>query len=326
MKDNFARIRDFLQERLGKDEKRIEMHRGHDLVIRLRGAKADFSLFEMKISFECLDCREKWDQYLYSSKDHVMRTYGSINRFFSKLDKRSKFVNYVKSGVYKIIKSVNEITDEELNVLNNHDSVVYCSKCGKEIAKEKWRYHKEAGGYECSECVNVKKEGFNKRKKKPKIGKLLTKYKEKEAENVEVGIYPQQITKKEIDCEECKNLSPKEFCNIYDCYPFNNKIPVEEYCNEFALDWDKTVKRREVNEKKWDEIYWEGKYEEKFNQWAKESLCPFYLKCKDVDSTHNQIIPIDCRDFYEECEKFSDYHEQEKKLEEWRRKYGKRKL
>ena len=63
MKDNFDIIREFFQERLGKDEKKVEEHRGHDLMIRLSIKKVDPS-FKMNISFECLDCREIWDQSL----------------------------------------------------------------------------------------------------------------------------------------------------------------------------------------------------------------------------------------------------------------------
>ena len=66
---------------------------------------------------------------------------------------------------------------------------------------------------------------------------LLNKYKEEKIEYIEDKGYFSLKPKKMIWCEICKNFdSKKRFCNTYDCYPLEHKIPVEEYYNEFTLD------------------------------------------------------------------------------------------
>ncbi|HDZ18180.1 hypothetical protein LCGC14_0659980 [marine sediment metagenome] len=69
------------------------------------------------------------------------------------------------------------------------------------------------------------------------------------------------LNKYNENCYICKNFEPKkEFCSTYDCYPFNHKTPVEEYCKEFTLDKIKEVERRKEIEQlsTWNELKWLG--------------------------------------------------------------------
>jgi len=88
---------------------------------------------------------------------------------------------------------------------------------------------------------------------KKNIKELLNNYNEKEVEH--------------IDCDICKNFeSKKEFCNIYDCYPFKHEVPVEEYCTEFTLDKIKEaeVRKNIKNMLIWNELKWLGIEQSKF--------------------------------------------------------------
>ena len=69
------------------------------------------------------------------------------------------------------------------------------------------------------------------------------------------------LNKYSENCYICKNFEPeKEFCNTYDCNPFNHKTPVEEYCKEFTLDKIKETERRKDIEQlsTWNELKWLG--------------------------------------------------------------------
>ncbi len=72
------------------------------------------------------------------------------------------------------------------------------------------------------------------------------------------------------------------------------------------LDEVKEAKRKEVSKKLWDDFFWEGKYEEKFYQWARDQLCPFYVKRWNVDSAHIRAIPIHCRAVFEDCKRYKE--------------------
>ncbi|MBY8992711.1 MAG: hypothetical protein KGD58_18350 [Candidatus Lokiarchaeota archaeon] len=205
MKDNFDAIRGFFRERLGKDEKKIEKHRGHDLIIKLAISEVKPS-FKMNILFECVDCKVIWDHTIYSNKHAIMGIYGTVDWFFSKLDENSRFLNNVSSGVYKIIKSLND-ADRTLK------------KASKRRTEQM----------------------YFRRREKPNIQELLNKYDKEESRIFrDEGYIPETI-----ECEICKNFdSKKQFCNIYDCYPFDYEIPVEDYCIEFFLDRNKEEERK----------------------------------------------------------------------------------
>ena len=84
----------------------------------------------------------------------------------------------------------------------------------------------------------ARSKGLNTKRKNThhqKINGLLNKYKENVEHIEDKGHFPLK-PEKVIWCEDCKNFDSKGFCNIYNCYPLDYMIPVEEYCNEFTLD------------------------------------------------------------------------------------------
>ncbi|MFX0137509.1 MAG: HNH endonuclease [Candidatus Hodarchaeota archaeon] len=102
--------------------------------------------------------------------------------------------------------------------------------------------------------------------KRKNIKELLDQYKD---HNEKIGYFPSKPMQ-EVYCEICKNFdSKKQFCISYDSYPFDDVIPPEEYCNEFIIDEVKYAKELEANKRKWEEIFWDGQYEEKSDQWIK---------------------------------------------------------
>lgn len=127
--------------------------------------------------------------------------------------------------------------------------------------------------------------------KRKNIKELLDKDKD---HNETIEYYPLE-PKEEVDCKVCKNFDPKkQFCNTYDCYPIDNEIPPEEYCKEFMLDEAKEAKQGEASKRLWDYIVWEGKYEEKLNQWIEGVDLTISLHIKNEVWRRDQGSCVEC--------------------------------
>jgi hypothetical protein len=127
--------------------------------------------------------------------------------------------------------------------------------------------------------------------KKKSIKGLLDKYKD-HSDNK--GYYP-LTSKEEVYCEICKNFdSKKQFCNAYDSYPFGDVIPPEEYCNEFIIDKAKLEKKQEADKRKWNQVFWEGKYEEKSNHWIEGVDISISLHVKNEVWKRDQGRCVEC--------------------------------
>ncbi len=234
--ENIQKIKVFLSHEFGTRErtfKRIKVHFEHNLIIKNFLPRKEEDSFMMIVYIKCLTCNRKiWNSTIR----------GKIKYLSSISNKVINFQNDLQQNEKMIKKKAKEYQDKELEKIEK--SIV---DKNKKILKKSIAIYKQEENLENLE--------YNKSKKfrnkwtmvhNQKINGLLNKYRENIEHIEDKGHFPQK-PRKVIWCDNCQNFDSKGFCDIYDSYPLDYKIPVEEYCNEFLLDKVKAEKSKKRN-------------------------------------------------------------------------------
>lgn len=235
-KENIQSIEAFLLEDFIIEDieiRRIKVHRNHNLIMKNRLSTKEKNGFMMIAYIKCLTCNYIiWENSIRGDLNYLSSISNKIIDFQHKLQQNEKIIK----------KKAKEDQDKELEKLQK--AIV---DKNKKLLKNSIATYKLEGS---SEGLYYNRSNRLKGKKKKahyqRINGLLNKYKEKVEHIEDKGHFPLK-PEKVIWCGDCENFDSKGFCNIYDCYPLDYKIPVEEYCNKFTLDMIKAEESKKRN-------------------------------------------------------------------------------
>lgn len=223
------RIEVFLLQEFNTKErtiKRIKVHREHNLIMKNHLPTKENDSFMLMVYIKCLTCNKKiWKHSIQGKKNYL----SSIS---------NKIINF-QNDIQQNEKMLKEYQDKELE-----RSIVDENK--KALEKSISIYKLEVNLENLDLDKNKKFRRKGKKTNYQKIIGLKNKYREN-VEHIEDKGHFLRKPEKVIWCGICKSLDFKGFCDIYDCYPLNYKIPAEEYCNKFLLDNIKAEESKKRN-------------------------------------------------------------------------------